>query len=216
VLLGARLSPLVQLDVGGALRPMLFTHRRLLLIEELTGINTLERVDLGELSARSIAIFITCAIGDENIGSRDVGRHINIRTIRQYRDALADAWKASMPEPRPARKKNEAPSKISFSWLKAWAEARADLDLGDEEWLDMTPRQVDALYRVRSRQRRRENILIGKLGAAIVNWSGRAKAPVTPEAFLGMDLSDEDQEAMDGPLTGEMIMAALAGFPKSK
>lgn len=72
-----------------------------------------------------------------------------------------------------------------FTWLEAWAIARHDLKLSDDEWFDMTPRQFRALQDARLEQLQREELLVGILAATFENFSMCApKKPVSPEDFM--------------------------------
>jgi len=85
--------------------------------------------------------------------------------------------------------------------------------LSDEEWLDMTPRQVHELRKRRLEQMQREEVLLAQLNCSIINFAfGAPKTPVTPDRFMLHPFKAEPAK----PLTGEDLMAAFAQFPKSK
>jgi hypothetical protein len=213
--LAQRLVPPVEVELAGERRALLYTNDALLRCQDLTGIDMLQPLRLGSITARVLVALLWCGIGQPvDLPIRELGSGIRPRATQALREAVRAAWIASMPEPKPRRAgKGDARDDGPQTWIRLWARARYELGLSDVEWLGMTSRQVSELYLVRAQQLKRENLLVGKLGAAIVN--ARVKKPITPEQFLGIE-PDEESGGRKGKVTGEDIMAALAGFKKVK
>lgn len=210
--LAQRLTTPVSVELAGRPWALLFTNEALLRSQELTGVDMLQPLRMGAITARVLAAMLWCAMGSPDAPTlRELGPHIRPRSLPMLRDAVRDAWVAAMPEPKRRSQEGAPPEEGPLTWPRAWARARYELSLTDAEWLGMTPRLVHELYRVRGQRIRRENLLIGKLGAAIVN--ARVKKPITAEQFLGVSLDDDEEKRK---ITGEDLMAALAGFPKAK
>jgi hypothetical protein len=69
--------------------------------------------------------------------------------------------------------------------MEAWAIARMDLGLAEDEWLGMTPRQVQALQEARLTGLQREEWLFGMVATEVANGSFyRRDKPVRPETFM--------------------------------
>jgi hypothetical protein len=91
--------------------------------------------------------------------------------------------------------------------MEAWAIARHDLGLSDEEWLRMTPRHLHALRLRQEQKMQREELLVGIISSTVANNGFRDhKRPITPESFMLHPFPSEPEK----PITGEDIMAAFA------
>jgi hypothetical protein len=100
-----------------------------------------------------------------------------------------------------------------LTWMEAWSIARQDLRLGDDEWLEMTPRMLHALRKRQIEQMQREELLVGILASTTANFSFCApEKPLHPEIFMLHPLPPQPTK----PVTGEDIMAAFSMFPKSE
>jgi len=98
-----------------------------------------------------------------------------------------------------------------ITWLDAWAVARQELQLTDDEWLEMTPRQLHALRKRQLQQLQREELLVGIIAATSANYSFcRPDRPLSPEVFMLHKLPPQPLK----PVTGEDIMAAFAHIKK--
>lgn len=91
--------------------------------------------------------------------------------------------------------------------MEAWAIARIDLGLTDDEWLDMTPRQVHALRRRQEQKMQREELLVGIIASTSANYSFcRPDPPLEPGAFMLHKLPEP-------AMTGDEIMRAFSHYP---
>lgn len=105
-----------------------------------------------------------------------------------------------------------------LTWLDAWAIARGTLGLSNDEWLEMTPRQLNALRKRYVERIQREELLIGLVCSTTANFSFcRPNRMLTARDFM----LHQFPEPPTPPLTGEMISAAfraarpdLAASPK--
>lgn len=180
----------VTFSFEGRQWPLIFTHRALLISEEITGTDMLSATvsDLSASMVRALLFSALTCVGapctEEQIGKR-VGRG----NLSKVKHTICDAWSASMADPKKeievgkSRFDTEEPEKVT--WTKAWAIAREEHRLSSEEWLDMTPRQFKALQDVKLERWQREELLVGILASTVENFSMCApKKPVTPEAFM--------------------------------
>ena len=93
--------------------------------------------------------------------------------------------------------------------MNAWAEARFDLRLSDEEWLGMTPRMLRALSKRRLESMRFSELLMGIQTAHTVNRSFHApKQWSTPGSYMPHPYPEVHQER--APVTGETLLAVFA------
>ncbi len=97
--------------------------------------------------------------------------------------------------------------------MDAWAIARYDLELTDEEWLEMTPRQLQALRSRHLHAQQREELLMGIVASTTANFSFcRPERPLTPEQFM---LHPMPRPASSEPaVTGESLMSLVRALPK--
>lgn len=189
------LIPRVEFSFGGQRWQLVFTHRCLLLCERLTGIDMLA-VDMSEPPARLMRALLFCALTGAGAQStlEDAGEAIANLGMIPSRAVVQEAWIASMPDVEPPPK--EAVKVAKYTWLEAWASAtsRDGLGLTDERWLDMTPRQVRALQKMRLEQMQREELLLGIINSHIVNFSfAGVKKPAKAADFMLHKLPESDR-----------------------
>lgn len=184
------LTRTVEFPVRGQKWPLIFTYRALFTAQTLTGLDMLS-ANLSNLSAQLVRALlfsaITC-IGGE-CTEKDVGNSINRLGLKKCRELLVNGWTASMAEPAYKADANDNPHpdvEPSITWVDIWASSRdKDLGLSTDEWLDMTPRQFNALQSLQLARMRREEFMNGMLCATIENFSMCApRHPVKPEAFM--------------------------------
>lgn len=193
----------VEIKFGGACRRLVFTYRVLLGIDDLLR-------DLAGLSAvgfRRVLWRLLQRAGMES-SIREVGRYVQCSDIPGIHAAILKAFRESLPEPREER--TAGGEEVNF--LETWAIARFALGLSDDEWLDMTPRQLAALQDQRIHQLQREELLTGILASAITN-SGmvRPKKAVRPEDFM---LHPFRGRAPAGEFLGANLLHQLRSLPR--
>ena len=206
------LSPRVEFAFGGRRWPILFTHRVLLACDALTGVDMLA-ANLGNPSAALLRALLFLALERAGAGCTldRVGALFNARSLRTIRSTIVAAWRASMPAPDPATtaaKAGKPESRKKLAWLEAWAEAtsRDGLGLSERRWLDMTPRQIAALQKLRTDRIQREEMLVGILASTVANYGAcRPEKPRSAESFMIHPLP----EVPDEPLTGEYMMRQM-------
>lgn len=93
--------------------------------------------------------------------------------------------------------------------------ARYDLGLSDEEWLEMTPRQLYAIRKRRIENMQREELLIGIVASTSANYSFcRPDKLISPTAFMLHPLREPKQDPKPvSYITGDMIKAKLDKMP---
>lgn len=194
------LIPRVEFSFGGQLWALIFTHRCLLECERLTGIDMLT-VDMINPPARLLRALLFCALigAGASMSLEDAGDLLGEIGLAAAKQLTVRAWIASMPEPEKVAEHGERPK---FTWLDAWAVARHDLKLSDEEWLDMTPRQLRSLQKLRLEQLQREELLVGIITSHVVNFSmGAPKKQVKATEFMLHPLPEPEPQ----PITAEYI-----------
>jgi hypothetical protein len=209
VTLAQRLTRRVEFSLGGQAWQVIFTYRALLLCQDTTGADMLNTnaTDLSAAMLRAL-IFSALTVAGASCSIRDVGRAISTaKRLRIAREIVIDAWEASMPDPV----EGEAPSKEvegrKTTWIDAWAKAREQHGLTEDEWLDITPRMLAALREVRLDHLRWHEIQFARLTASIINHSfSPPRRPVKADELMIHRIPEEPQ----GPITGEYIMAAMA------
>lgn len=186
---------------------LLFTHDALLSIEEATGIDIWNGdLDLIKPSAAVLRSILAAAIGEPS--PKAAGSLIRPSLMAKVRLAILDGWEASMPEPDP----EASGSGRKLTWMSAWAMARLDLGLSDDEWLAMTPRMVQELNRRRLEQMRHQERMAGKIGAAVATFGYRApKTTLTCEDFMDHPSPVTEQAKMNSQ-TGEDVLVAFSPF----
>lgn len=173
----------VEFSFGGQRWPLIFTHRCLLHCERLTGIDMLT-VDMSKPPARLLRALLFCALAaaGAELTIEDAGGAIGATGLAASRNLITRAWIASMPEPGPSA---DGAARAKFTWLDAWAIARHEFKLSDEEWLDMTPRQISSLQKLRLEQLQREEFMVGMIVSHVVNFSmGAPKKPAKATDFM--------------------------------
>lgn len=69
--------------------------------------------------------------------------------------------------------------------MEYWAIARYDLGLTDEDWLEMTPRQLMAIWRRRMNDAQSTELMFSRLTAAVYNTGfARPEHPFESTAFM--------------------------------
>ena len=138
----------------------LITHRALLICQDMTGVDMLS-ARLNNPSGAMLRALLFAALstaGATTSSGRQVtpelvGKLIKRSTIADIRLKIADAWIASRADPQELAPEEEEeqdeddplgpePPK-PLTWLDAWSQASGELGLSDEEWLNMTPRQIE-------------------------------------------------------------------------
>jgi hypothetical protein len=103
-----------------------------------------------------------------------------------------------------------------LTWLEAWSIARYDLGLSDDEWLEMTPRQLHAL-RLRQIERLQHlELLTGIIASVTANFSlMKPDPPLSAESFMvhKLPLPPKDNEETDGEMDGDKLLRILGGLP---
>lgn len=203
------------IDFGGRRWWLRITYRVLLRAEESTGVDMLTAsVDLGRPSSRLIRALLWAALVEcgAHLTEREVGAKLNLRNLFAVHQAVIEAWIHSMPEREPEKKRKgqqpKPPSK-AMSWIEAWAEATSPhgLGLSNDAWLDLTPRQLHALRKVRLETMQHEEYLAGIVASTTANYGFcRPKKALSPESFMPHPIDPAEQ----GPVTGEQIMAMMA------
>src|SRR5580658_3070788 len=97
-----RLTRPVKISVAGRKWRIIFTHRTLLDIEELTGLDAM-CFNLARLSARLLRVVLFAALREagSEVSLEDAGAMLKPGAIDRLRRSLCEAWLASMPEPDP-------------------------------------------------------------------------------------------------------------------
>jgi hypothetical protein len=178
----------VEFSYEGRPWPLIFTHRALLQCENLTALDMLQQT-IGAPSASLLRalLFSALSCAGAHCSIKQIGQRISPRTIDSIRETVVKAWIASMAEPEEDEdeEKPQEYDRKKFTWLEAWAIARYDLRLSDEEWLDMTPRQFRALQKARLEKMQREELMNGMLAATFENFSmGAPKTPSKADDFM--------------------------------
>jgi hypothetical protein len=199
------------LPLGGRRWWLRITYQVLLDCEEATGVDMLAASsEVARPSVRMLRALLTAALraAGAEWTAREVGKMLTLRNVGRVHEALLAAWTGSMPDRGPGAR-GQGPGRV-ITWPEAWASARRELGLADEEWLDMTPRQVHALKEVWLEQMQREELLVCNVAAEVANAGGRwvRDHAVDAEFFMIHKLKQKQRE--DGPVTGEQIMSVLA------
>ena len=105
--------------------------------------------------------------------------------------------------------------KAPLTWLEAWSIARYDLRLTDDEWLDMTPRQLHALRLRQIEQLQHVELMTGIVASVTANFSMmKPEPPFSAESFMIHKLpgSLADQQETD-EMDGDKLLRILGGLP---
>jgi hypothetical protein len=91
-------------------------------------------------------------------------------------------------------------------WVEAWANAHTHLGLSGEEWLEMTPRMIQALSRQRLELVRQREWMLGQVCATVANFSmGSSRDPLRADLFMlhpWKDLPDPFTQSVEDVLKG--------------
>lgn len=206
------LNPRVAILLDGRWWPLVLTHGVLIEVGRELGCDALTEIPIAQGSARVLRAVLWAALARAGAGWElaDVGRLITRGNLGQVRKTIEAAWLASMPEPAKKGKDPEpSPRGRPLTQLRAWAIARMELGLSDEEWIEMTPRQLHALSQARESEMQREELLVGILASTVANFSDRApRRPLAPAAFMIHRF--EEPEQTRGGVTGEDLMLSRA------
>jgi len=216
VLIAHSLTKPVEISAGDRRWRIVFTHRVLLDLEEITGLDAM-RVNLRNLSARMLRGVLFAALRDAGspLSIEEAGAMLRPGAFEHIRGALIAGWVASFPDPDPDE--DDAPPFDAraqpLTTLNAWAKARFDLRLSDEEWLAMTPRMLHALSLRNLDGMRQRELMLATLCAHTVNSSFHApRSPTQPSSYMLHPWPEPEPT----PVYGETIMAAFADIPKTK
>jgi hypothetical protein len=205
----------VELWACGRKWRLLITHRVLLVIGELTGIDAM-RVSLARPSALVLRAVLFAALREAGarISLEEAGAMLRPGVIAGIRAALVETWQASMPDPEPEDRATKRSAEPPLTTLEAWATARHDLRLSDEEWLSMTPRMLHALSHHHLENMRWSELMMGVLCAHTVNHSFCApKKPTSPRSYMLHPWPESNQRR---PVYGETLISIVADAPKKR
>jgi len=207
-----RLTAPVDLEVAGRSWRLVFTHRVILDIEQMTGIDAMS-LHLGDLNAKMLRIVLCAVLGQAGttLTLEETGALMIPDDVPRIQNALYHAWAASLPDPDTVRK-TEGGRAAPLPTIEAWARARFDLRLSDREWLAMTPRMLYALTERHLEHMRHRETMIAVLTAHTINHSFRPPRELAqPNSFMlhPWPMSPVAEEAHKGIVYGEDIMAAL-------
>jgi hypothetical protein len=196
------------------------THRALIAIGEATGVDPMQ-VNLAKMTASKLRAVVHALIRatGEKLTLEQAGDIILGHLIAPIYNSVIDAWNASLAEVgtevkvKAANKRSGKP----FTVLDAWAEARYNLRLTDQEWLDMTPRMANALM-----NRYIEGLRLYELPIAIatahnvIHSFNAPKKPVKVSTYMPHPWPDEPTviEEYDDP--GTALLAKWKGITIEK
>jgi hypothetical protein len=103
-----------------------------------------------------------------------------------------------------------------LTWLEAWSIARYDLRLTDDEWLEMTPRQLHALRLRQIEQLQHSELMTGIIASVTANFSMmKPEPPFSAESFMIHKLpgSCEDDQEPEEEMDGDKLLRILGGLP---
>ena len=218
-MLAHQLTKRVEIPAGGARWRIAFTHRVLLEIEELTGMAAMQ-IHLAHLSARLLraVLFAVLREAGAKTSLSEAGEILRPGAMPKTRALLIEAWVAYMPETEREEEGDPPSSGESepLTTLEAWAKARFDLRLSDEEWLSMTPRMVHALSNRRLESSRQFELMVSILCAHTVNHSFHApKTATNPRSYM-LHPWPEERESGPKKVTGETLLGLFAALTKPK
>jgi hypothetical protein len=183
------------------------------LCQDLTGVDMLNS-NVAELRGRILRALLFSALSSTGAtcSIEDVGRAIS-SNLDAARDLVRDAWSASMPDPAMIQRLNVYQQQRKQTWTDAWAIAWEHHHLSEDQWLDMTPRQLATLRTLRLEKMQREELLTGIVASTIANFSfQKPLRPVKAEIFMLHKLPPDanDDDGADTGVTGEHIMAQMS------
>jgi hypothetical protein len=215
-MLAERLTPRVELTIGGARWQVLFTHEVLLDIESLTGCSVLAgQVNLWHSTASVLraVLYVVLRRAGANYSLQDAGRLLGPARSGEVRRQLQAGWIASMPEPEAddgARGPGRGGGKkrrLASTWMETWGDNREHLRLTDAEWLSMTPRMVQELSRHHLESIRQREYLLSRIGANIVNFGFcHPNPPLPDDVFMPHPWAKPGGKAQ----TGDDVLRLLA------
>jgi hypothetical protein len=100
-------------------------------------------------------------------------------------------------------------------WLEAWSIARYDLRLTDDEWLDMTPRQLHALRLRQIEQLQHSELMPGMIASVTANFSMiKPEPPFSAESFMIHKLpGDATEKEPEDEMDGDRLLRILNSLP---
>ena len=232
----------VTLQFRGKRTQLVATHAVILDIERRTNLDllsgtfvsaemtvTLLRVILHALLLR---VYDDCTL-------REAGSLLTPDMVAKIRVKVVEALYASMPEPDPDSDIESEPEQgqeqeqesvgdaeeqekyqrqvHKLTWPDLWSEARYNLRLSDQEWLDSTPRMIRALNDRRLDDIYWIELMFGQVSADVRNHAMRyPRTPAKASDFLlhrrKQVAGVEDSRGM----TGDQLVAALHSIPGLK
>jgi hypothetical protein len=128
--------------------------------------------------------------------------------------------------PAPEKRSKEKPQKKAEKpkqqqeWMEHWAAATSQdgLGLSEDQWLELTPRQVHALQKVRIERMQREEFLNGLVACTTANFSmSPPKKPLKADDFMIHKLPEEESnESIGDQIFSSMQAMKLGGGPVSR
>lgn len=185
-----RLSPRHAISFAGRDWRVLFTNELLLRLEQATNEDILTKgLNLrtpSALTLRTIVHEVLLHAGAE-CSPKDVGKLLSIGRIMEIRLTLFEAWQSSMPDPEKRRGKGQQ-KQVKYerlTWINAWARARLNLGISDQEWLELTPRLVHEMLREWMENRRELEVMFGLVIAHSTFYSGNYKGELPdPKSYM--------------------------------
>lgn len=194
----------VVVILGGRRWPLLVTYRTLLECENATGVDMLRTMDLWvDLNAQQLRtlLWILLRRTDEHLSEWEAGSFLSPEMLHVLPGRILEAYRASMPprrkrkQPKEDEREGDAASGVSMGWVETRAAARIELRLADDEWLDMTPLEFNAMRVVRVRMLHDSEYMMGQLIAAVKNHSMRPlKKPAMAGDFVMHRLPVDDSK----------------------
>lgn len=202
------LTSRVMLSLGGKQWRVVFTHRCLLECEDVTGVELLSS-GLGVLPPSLLRALVFVALRRAGAGwsIEEIGKHLRPKSLPATHRAIREAWIASMPTPEGGEASGEP---VKFTWLEAWAIAD-QMGLSGNEWLDMTPRMLQALRKQRLVEMQRAEILTGIIASTVANFGMcRPEKALKPEDFMLHPF----EHTAGHQQTGDDVMKMFGSLPK--
>lgn len=213
-----RLTRKVQVHLGGRDWQLVVTHEVLLDCEALTGKKLLAGGEELKPSAKLVRalLYLMLRRAGSGLSPAQVGKFLTPDKAESFKSIVIDAWAASMPDTKPAKEDSEGDSRV-LETIEAWAIARYDLGLSDQEWLDSTPRQIEELRKRRRWRLQYEEYLMAVIASTAANaphWKPNQQAQA--RQYMTMyPLEDKAVSSIPKPGQG-MLVAVFSQFPKRK
>lgn len=194
----------VEIALGSERHPIVFTHRVLLDIEAALNVSIANGdFNITGMSAKALrtVLFVALSHSGAKYSAREIGSMLGLRGLTAARQGVFDAWVAAMPEKdRGHRKGGDG----KLTWMEIWGNNRQQLGITNEEWLDMTPRMVQALDRARMDGLRQNELMLSRISSTVANYGFcRPQQPLPDDHFMIHPYPKDD----GGPPTGEFIMS---------